>query len=270
MVMEDPDALELDDLDEPGIGIFEPGSLFETNMDWNNFVTVIFMVLLGWGTMFILTALIMIPLMGIIGLMGILTNPWALLILSVAELGFIIPVVYYVRNRNLPLRTIGLKNFTSLKDIGLGFIVGLLMLGTNLIISYIMSFYLPNISGDESLFGDAPPGEFNTIIWVSLWTISMFVIVGFSEEIVFRGFLQRRMEMFYRQRGTKNYKMTALIITSIIFSVFHLDIIGLGTRFILGLFLGYLAQRRKYSIVGPMIAHGVNNSAVIILGVLLP
>ena len=269
MVMEDPDALELDDLDKPGIGIFEPGSLFETNMDWSNFVTVIFMVLLGWGTMFILTALIMIPLMGIIGLMGILTDPWAMLILSVAELGFIIPVVYYVRNRNLPLRTIGLKNFTSLKDIGLGIIVGFLMLGANLIISYIMSFYLPDTSGDESLF-NAPPGEINTIIWVTLWTISMFVVVGFSEEIVFRGFLQRRMEMFYRQKGTKNYKMTALILTSIIFSVFHLDIIGLGTRFVLGLFLGYLAQRRNYTIIGPAIAHGLNNSAVIILAVLFP
>jgi len=269
MVMEDPDALELDDMDKAGIGIFEPGSIFETNMDWGNFTHVIFMVLLGWGTMFVFTVLIMIPLMGIIGLMGILTDPWAMLILSIAEIGFVIPVIYYVRNRNLPLRTIGLKNLTSLKDIALGFIVGFLMLGSNLIISYFMSLFMPGLVGDESFFVP-PEGELNAIIWMSLWSLSMFLVVGFSEEIVFRGFLQRRMEMFYRQRGSENYKMTALILTSIIFSAIHLDIIGLGTRFVLGLFLGYLAQKRNYSIIGPAIAHGVNNSAVIILAVLLP
>lgn len=269
MVMEDPDALELDDLDKPGIEIFEPGSVFETNMDWSNFIHVIFMVLLGWGTMFALTVAIMIPLMGLIGLMGILTDPWAMLILSVAEFGFIIPIVYYVRRRKLPLRTIGLKNFTSSKDIISGFIVGFLMLGSNLIISYIMSFYMPDLGGDE-LFFVPPEGELAKILWVSLWTVSMFVIVGFSEEIVFRGFLQRRMEMFYRQRGSENYKLTALIITSAIFALIHLDLIGLGTRFILGLFLGYLAQKRNYAIIGPAIAHGVNNSAVVILAVMLP
>lgn len=269
MVMEDPDALELDDLEEPDIGIFEPGTVFETNMDWSNFTHVIFMVLLGWGTMFVFTVVIMLPLMALIGIMGILTDPWALLILSVAEFGFIVPVVYYVRNRNLPLRTIGLKNFTSLKDIILGFIVGFLMLGSNFIISYIMSFYLPDLGGDE-LFFVPPESEIGKIVWVSLWTISMFIVVGFSEEIVFRGFLQRRMEMFYRQRGTENYKMTALVLTSIIFAAIHLDLIGLGTRFVLGLFLGYLAQKRNYSIIGPAIAHGVNNSAVVILAVLFP
>ncbi len=269
MVMEDPDALELDDLDKPGIEIFEPGSIFESNMDWGNFTRVIFMVILGWGTMFAFTVAIMVPLIGLIGIWGILTDPWAMLILSIAEIGFIIPVIYYVRNRKLPLRTIGLKNFTSIKDIGLGFVVGFLMLGSNLIISYFMSLFMPDLIGDESFFV-APAGEFNAIIWISLWTLSMFLVVGFSEEIVFRGFLQRRMEMFYRQRGSENYKMTALILTSIIFSAIHLDLIGLGTRFVLGLFLGYLAQKRKYSIIGPAIAHGVNSSAVIILAVLFP
>ncbi|MHA1576887.1 MAG: lysostaphin resistance A-like protein, partial [Candidatus Thorarchaeota archaeon] len=88
--------------------------------------------------------------------------------------------------------------------------------------------------------------------------------VGFSEELLFRGFLQRRMEIYFRDRS-QSYKMLALIITSIIFSAAHLDLIGLPTRFVLGLFLGFLAQKRKYSVLGPSVAHGFNNAAVIVL-----
>jgi membrane protease YdiL (CAAX protease family) len=132
-----------------------------------------------------------------------------------------------------------------------------------------MSQYLPGVGGDE-LFFIPPEGEMAQLIWVSLWTVAMFAIVGFSEEIVFRGFLQRRMEMYYRNKGTRNYKLYALVISSFIFSAIHMDLLGLGTRFVLGLFLGYLAQRRKYSIIGPTIAHGVNNSAVVIFALLFP
>ena len=91
-----------------------------------------------------------------------------------------------------------------------------------------------------------------------------FGIPGIGEELLFRGFLQRRMEIYFRDRS-QSYKMLALIVTSIIFAAAHLDIVGLPTRFILGLFLGYLAQRRKYSLLGPSVAHGFNNAAVIVL-----
>ena len=155
----------------------------------------------------------------------------------------------------------------SLNDIALGIGVGFLMLGANLVISYYMSQLLPDLGGDE-LFFFPPSGEFEKLLWVSAWTIAMFAIVGFSEEIVFRGFLQRRMEMYYKEKGAQNYKLLALVITSFIFAAIHLDLIGLFTRFVLGLFLGYLAQKRNYSIIGPTVAHGLNNSAVVILALL--
>jgi len=74
--------------------------------------------------------------------------------------------------------------------------------------------------------------------------------------------------MYYREKGSQNYKQLALVITSFIFAAIHLDMIGLFTRFVLGLFLGYLAQKRNYSIIGPTVAHGINNSAVVILALL--
>jgi membrane protease YdiL (CAAX protease family) len=269
MAIDDPDAYELDDLDEPGIGIFEPGSHFERVMDWSKFSKVLLMVFLGWVCMFILTVIIMVPLIGLVGIYGIISDPWALLIMTIAEFGFVIPIFRYVKKEGITIRSIGLKNFTSFKDMGLGLLFGLLMLGANLIISYFMSFFIPEVGGDEVAFSP-PDGELNRIIWLSLWTIAMFAVVGFSEEVVFRGFLQRRMEMYYRDKGSQNYKMIALLFTSFIFAAVHLDIIGLGTRFVLGLFLGYLAQRRKYSLIGPIFAHGLNNSAVIFLALLFP
>ena len=267
MVIDEPDAYEIEDIDEPGIGIFEPGSHFEQNMDWGRFSQVFMYVFLGWVVMFAFTVIIMIPLFITIGLDGILNDPWALLILTTAEIGFVVPIYFYVKKQGITFQSIGIKNMTSIVDIGLGLIFGFLMLGSNLAISYFMSFYLPDLGGDE-LFFTPPEGELNQLIWVSLWTVAMFAIVGFSEEIVFRGFMQRRMEMYYRQKGTRNYKFYALVLSSFIFAAIHLDLIGLGTRFVLGLFLGYLAQKRKYSIIGPTIAHGVNNSTVVIFALL--
>jgi len=267
MAIDDPDAFEIEDMDEVGIGIFEPGSHFERYMDWNRFSNVLFKVIYGWVMMFVLTVIIMIPLIGFVGIYGLISNPWALLILTLAEFGFIIPIYRYVKKEGISFRSIGLKNMLSLKDIGLGVVVGFLMLGANLVISYFMTQLIPDLGGDDLLF-NPPDGDIERLIWVSLWTVAMFAIVGFSEEIVFRGFLQRRMEMYYREKGSQNYKTLALVITSFIFAAIHLDLIGLGTRFVLGLFLGYLAQKRNYSIIGPTVAHGINNSAVVILALL--
>ena len=267
MVIEDPDAYELEDIEEGGRGIFEAGSHLERHMSWNRFSHVLFLVMAGWVMMFVLTVIIMIPLIGVVGLYGIISNPWALLILTLAEIGFVIPIYRYVKKEGISFRSIGLKNMLSLKDIALGLVVGFLMLAANLVISYFMSQLIPNLGGDD-LFFNPPDGDIDRLIWVSLWTVAMFAIVGFSEEIVFRGFLQRRMEMYYRDKGSNNYKQIALVFTSFIFAAIHLDIFGLGTRFVLGLFLGYLAQKRNYSIIGPTVAHGLNNSAVVIIALL--
>ena len=70
--------------------------------------------------------------------------------------------------------------------------------------------------------------------------------------------------MFFRERS-RHYEILALVFTSFIFAALHLDLIGLPSRFVLGMFLGALAKWRGYSIVAPSVAHGFNNAAVIIL-----
>ena len=75
------------------------------------------------------------------------------------------------------------------------------------------------------------------------------------------------MELYFKNDYSQ-YKFLALVFTSFIFALMHLDLVGLPTRFMLGMFLGYLAQERNYSIMGPTVAHGFNNAAVVVLALL--
>lgn len=271
MVIDDPSVLEEEDT-EQGIGIYEPGVFIEDSIAPSRLTNILFLVLAGWVLMLIIQVMIMIPMIAIVGVSNVynlLTDPWALLIFTVAEIGFIIPPFWYVRKHRISIKSLGIKHMKSIRDAGLGLLVGAIMLGSNVIVSWLVSVIIPGLDQQQgSIF--YPPSGADLYLWLGFWVFTMFVFVGFPEELIFRGFLQRRLEIIYRTKQSKNYKLIALVITSFIFAAVHLDLIGLPTRFILGLFLGYLAQRRNYSLLGPIIAHGFNNSVVVILSVFLP
>lgn len=267
MVIDDPDIIEEEDK-EQGIGIFEPGAFVERGIEPSRLTSILFIVLAGWLLMFAILFVMMIPMVFIIGPYGVMTDPWALLILTAAEVGFVVPPLWYVKKQGISIKSLGIRNMTSIPDIGLGLVFGILMLGANLVISWIIETGIPGSGGDANIF--FPFSGTSLYIWLVSWIFAMFVLVGFTEELMFRGFLQRRLEIIYRTKQSKNFRLIALVITSLVFAVVHLDLIGLPTRFVLGLFLGYLAQRRNYSILGPTVAHGFNNSMVIILTLLIP
>ncbi|RDE14126.1 MAG: hypothetical protein C4K48_07350 [Candidatus Thorarchaeota archaeon] len=266
MVIDDPDTIEEEDK-EQGIDIYEPGAFVERSIEPSKLTSILLVVLAGWLLMFAIEIIIMIPMIFTIGVNGVLTDPWALIILTAAEVGFVVPPLWYVKKHSISIKSLGIRNMTSIPDIGLGFVFGITMLGANLLISWIIEIAVPSSGGDVSIL--FPPGGTGLYIWLVAWVFAMFVLVGFTEELIFRGFLQRRLEIIYRTKQSKNFRLIALVITSFIFAVVHLDPIGLPTRFVLGLFLGYLAQRRSYSILGPTVAHGFNNSMVIILALLM-
>lgn len=263
MVMEDPDIYELEE--SSGIGIFEPGTLLESQVNGNQMVGVLGYTAIGMILMVVATVIIMLPLIGtpliIIDFYSgyIYIDPLAMLLMTLAEIVFVIPPIYYIRKNGLPKSSIGIKNMLSPVDAILGLVVGALMIGANIAMSWFMT------QASEP----APIAEDLLVArnWPEMiaWTIAMVVFVGFTEELIFRGFMQRRMEMYFRGRGTSNYKIVALLISSFIFGAIHLDLIGLPTRFVLGVLLGFLAQQRSYSLLGPSLAHGVNNSVVVFL-----
>ena len=183
-----------------------------------------------------------------------------MIILTTASFAFLFGPVYYVRKNGLSYKSIGIRDMLSPRNAVLGVMIGLLMFGGNILFSWLISDVMNvPVQDDPTLIA-------SDIYELVGWVVVMFVVVGFTEEVLFRGFLQRRMEMYFRGKGNpSNAPIKAILITSFIFAAIHLDIIGLATRFMLGIFLGFLAQRTNYSILGPSIAHGLNNALIVIL-----
>ncbi len=262
MVMADPDTFEMQEYE--GIGIFVPGQNYERELDGRGMFKILLLTLASFGTTLGLAFLLLIPLMVAnliyFDMYGVVSfGPWAYVLLTTTEFGFIIPPIWYVRKRGFSLRSVGILMNQPLKEIVLGLVFGVAMISVNIAITWVIAEY-------SGIGHDSSESPFIASDWVEVigWIVVMFVAVGFSEELLFRGFLQKRMEIYFRAKSGR-YKLLALVITSALFAAMHFELIGLLTRFILGLFLGYLCQKRKYSILGPSIAHGFNNSMVIIL-----
>lgn len=102
--------------------------------------------------------------------------------------------------------------------------------------------------------------EFQEIKWRPSWlvleTICGVILVPITEEIVFRGFVLRRL-------GERYCLRTAIILSSLLFAVFHLDQSFIGS-FVHGVIFALLAARFA-SLYAPMIVHGAYNAVVILL-----
>jgi len=75
------------------------------------------------------------------------------------------------------------------------------------------------------------------------------------EEIIFRGFILKSMQ--------KYGNLTAIIVTSILFSMFHLNLVQFVNPVLMGIVLAFIAIKSK-SIVPSIIAHIFNNSITFI------
>ncbi len=83
------------------------------------------------------------------------------------------------------------------------------------------------------------------------------VLAGFSEELFFRGALQRIIGQ------TRMNKHVTIWLVAFIFSLFHFQLFGLIPRMLLGAFFGYLLWWGK-SLWLPILLHVLNNSIVVI------
>lgn len=84
----------------------------------------------------------------------------------------------------------------------------------------------------------------------------MAVLPGICEELLFRGFMVR----FYEKYGMKN----AIVISALLFALFHMDPIRFFPVLLLGLLLGYLTLRSG-SIYNSMLSHGINNALAFVV-----
>jgi len=93
--------------------------------------------------------------------------------------------------------------------------------------------------------------------------LNLIIIAFFPaicEEFLFRGVLQNA---FMKAVGS-HWKHIAIVLTSLIFSVVHVQFSGMLPRFFLGLLLGYSYYFSKNLLV-PIILHFVNNGSIVVL-----
>jgi membrane protease YdiL (CAAX protease family) len=100
--------------------------------------------------------------------------------------------------------------------------------------------------------------EFNSFGQFIIVFIIVAVIPGIGEELIFRGILQNKFHLFF-----KNIHV-AIIITAILFSGFHMQFFGFVPRLFLGILFGYIYYWSG-NIWYPILGHFINNGFTLIL-----
>ena len=138
------------------------------------------------------------------------------------------------------------KNNFKLKDIFIPITLGIII---SLIYNIIL-FYLNNLFNFTNKFDIS-----NIPIIVQIICSGIFGPI--LEELVFRGIVYNRLKTF-------NKKNIAIILTSIIFALFHTDIINSVYAFIVSFVLIYLYDKYK-TIKAPIIMHIILNITIILM-----
>lgn len=164
-----------------------------------------------------------------------------------------VPILIYVsRVEKKPMSSIGLYGVT-VKEILIGVIIGVVMFLVQQVPLLIMGT-------DYGMF--ASPPDWQRILVMSIFCI---VCVGFTEEVMLRGFILHKSMLLF------NNRLLAVILNCIIFYIIHWPPI----RFVFGEFFnitlntlilcGYFFISRKKSIVPLIVAHGVYDIIAIYL-----
>ncbi len=91
-----------------------------------------------------------------------------------------------------------------------------------------------------------------------LLVLAIVVIAPLGEEMLFRGFLQKFLEEYWKDITR------AILVTSMFFALIHLNPYWVIQIYLMGMILGYLAWRTG-SVIPSFILHGINNGLALVL-----
>ena len=147
------------------------------------------------------------------------------------------------------------------RAIALGLAAGAVLLFLELFVSYPL---LTRLTGQPPDLSDFRPivGNFAAFL---VTVVLIWVLAAFGEELVYRGYLMNRVAGL--GAGTRAAWVASLLVVSVVFGMGHIDqgITGMTENVVNGLLLGllYLACDRNLTV--PIVAHGVSNTADLLL-----
>lgn len=158
-----------------------------------------------------------------------------------------IPSMWFVKRRGLSLKKTLRLNRIGFKNIILILIITIL---TYPVAAFFQAIFISILGIFVPLNPDPLPEIVSQIPF--LWSIFFVAIVpGICEEIMFRGTILRA----YEKLGIKK----AIIISAVLFGLFHFTLINFIGPAVLGIVFGIMVYRTN-SIYSSMIAHTLNNS----------
>lgn len=182
---------------------------------------------------------------------------------------FILPaIVTALLVTRLPAKLLALDKFPTIKVILLSIAILLSsMPAMNIIVEWNQSIHFPKYLSEfeavcrqlednaQTVIDNLMTGASVSALLVSILIIG--VMAGFSEELFFRGAIQRIF------MSTEMNRHIAVWLVAIIFSLFHFQFFGFVPRVLLGAYFGYLLWWSG-SIWLPVILHVINNTIVVI------
>lgn len=175
-------------------------------------------------------------------------------------LGDIIAIILGLRITKVRIKSdIFCKNQSNGKFIALG---AMACIGAGLVSNIIYTIY-SSILEFAGITIPSPDFNFPTGNPIMLTLILGYVCVlgPILEEIIFRGLILKSMQRYGN--------LTAIIVTSILFSMFHLNLVQFVPPVLIGLILGFITIRSK-SIVPSIIAHIFNNTLTFLISSIIP
>ncbi|MBC8589381.1 type II CAAX endopeptidase family protein [Paratissierella segnis] len=168
----------------------------------------------------------------------------------------LLPNISYLKFKGYSIKDVLRFNKISLKQIA--FIILIIVFAYP--IAVFLNFIAMTILGN---FTDASPTSVPIPTSNGEFLLGLFVIAaapGICEEIMFRG----TMMLGYDKMGYKK----SIIITSILFGIFHFNAMNLLAPIFLGMILGLLVHKTN-SILSTMLAHFLNNAIALSIGFFL-
>lgn len=168
----------------------------------------------------------------------------------------VVPNIWFVKKNNLSLKKTWRLNKLSFKNILLIIVITIL---TYPIAVFFQAIFVGLVSMVKPLQNDGLPIEISQIGF--FWSVLFISIIpGICEEIVFRGTILKA----YEKLGIKK----AIIVSALLFGLFHFALINFVGPVILGIVFGVMVYKTN-SLYSSIIGHSLNNFIALTLNYFL-